>query len=530
MLFALGWMFLYFSRPLGKNVFNKGLFPLSLLMATGSQPAFLPFLVGHFIGKCVDAVRRKTVDRPVFNGLSLVKSVLIILIGLSVFFPSRDFDNNHFMVRSDQMPFSISNPLNVGFFQISAWSYLQRHFSHEDWKVYDWIDGYKLAYGDSQHFTEAFRRFPDPAISHVVENLPGPLHQFGMTVTGMNHGLLALLMLPLMPLLILAIFLRLNFTDKLSYVISILMGVSAIWLSLMFTWFSERYMVVLLPLVMWAMANIGHAYFVPFVRNILETLRKNGIGSFVHSLIRNKLLVGITLSVVMIAVVLHPILINSLLSANYAYSEYVKFIAFLITLTASFIFAIYAVRFKSNHRLSPMKLWRRIVPGVWLSVLIVVAIVASKDGLHSLNMNAVQEKLLAYFTFHRPNQADSAYQLLKRELRTDSKILSAQSSWIKGFFDIDNDNVYSFFAFSEDNMEMNQSILASLDYILVGVHVLNTDSLAFASLHQKRFQNIVLPYMNHPDQKQQFEVIDIANFGKLYKRIRPKLTKDISYD
>lgn len=174
---GIGFLALYLRR--GKHaIMNGGYVPASLASAFLCDLALLPFFLGHVIGVVLErrfnreplvtaafALRRKTM-LPV-----IVKSALVLLLALAMFFQSDRPDNNVHAFYYPWSPVPQKVILTQGFFQLGNWKYVKENVPESDWIYQDWYFTHKQAFGGASNLLEAVRNKPAFVWGIILDNL-----------------------------------------------------------------------------------------------------------------------------------------------------------------------------------------------------------------------------------------------------------------------------------------------------------------------------------------------------------------------
>ena len=178
---GIGFLALYLRT--GKHaIMNRGYLPAPLVSAFLCDQAFAPFFLGHVIGVVLErrfnreplitaafALRRETIPAVI------VKSALVALLALAIFFQSPRRDNNVYAFDYPWTPVSTKIILPLGFFQWGNWRYVMQNVPKDQWIYQDWYFTHKEVFGGASTLLQAARNKPAFVLGIILENLRGTI-------------------------------------------------------------------------------------------------------------------------------------------------------------------------------------------------------------------------------------------------------------------------------------------------------------------------------------------------------------------
>ena len=122
--------------------------------------------------------------------------------------------------------------------------------------------------------------------------------------------------------------------------------------------------------------------------------------------------------------------------------------------------------------------------------------------------------------FSNQNGYNYNFAKLRDLVRTDDIVLSQDSNWIKAFFKIKHDRIYSLHSlppFKDD--EKLKNLKKTITHFWVKPDIMEVRIKEQSTNYYIRYQNYLLPMINFA-KKENWEIIQIKNFGVIYRKRR----------
>ena len=122
--------------------------------------------------------------------------------------------------------------------------------------------------------------------------------------------------------------------------------------------------------------------------------------------------------------------------------------------------------------------------------------------------------------FSNQNGYNYNFAKLRDLVRTDDVVLSQDSNWIKAFFKIKHDRIYSLHSLppSKDDEKLN-NLKKTITNFWVKPDIMEVRIKEQSTNYYIRYQNYLLPMINFA-KKENWEIIQIKNFGVIYRKRR----------
>lgn len=258
-LIGMSFLALHFSFKQEHKISNN-IFPPFLLISSFYNFGIIFFIIGHWIGilATILIVRNKLsyINNIVFNKYLYCSLFLIIFFIFSLFNQLNKPYNNHWIAEFKYVPISIEevSSFEFSFFQYGNYRYVKRNFHKNDHYKKDWFFTHNESFNNAQSFIEAIKT----SKNIIFKNLLITFHDsksaavslfFGLSFFSLNiNEILFIITITIIGCGLLSLILRSWNTKDFSNLFSIIIGSISFILVFMFTNFSYRYYITLLPI------------------------------------------------------------------------------------------------------------------------------------------------------------------------------------------------------------------------------------------------------------------------------------------
>ncbi len=504
MVLGIAFICLYFRGPSWE--YNQGYFPVTLLAGALCHSAFLPFLAGHTLGEVIQ--RRfsgsNIGSRPKKDyGFLIAKGFLILLAVLTIVHPSKRWDHNHMFMNPTYCPIPLKDALTIGFFQIGTWKEVVREVPQTLWISQDWYFSTPRIFKGAHTIWEAVIRSPDIVGKNILENM-GAISVFPrLFITGHLRGTLALISIILFFLGLIGIR-RFYGNDKvfLPEMMTLITGSFMLVLSLLLTWFAERYMMALLPVGLFCLCFTGRGAGI-FLKG------RDGLRSMA---IRSKTVFFIGVAMIGLVLFYNPFILGFIFHHGISHNLEVWSVGFdiLLLVGGGLLMA---------DSLIPQKVLnyddfsRRVTAVVvFFSACIVLLTASYEQGTATQIKAVIKNEGLFDGVMNR------SYRELLRGLRKDSKVFLDERLWVKAFGPLDLDNIYDPFDLPpyEDKTGKVRALLNSLDAIWITFY--STKAESSSTNAYLRYRLHVGPFLKDVVQQHRWFKEELPEYGTIYRR------------
>jgi hypothetical protein len=177
---AIGFFSLYLRTFVTAKPGTWPLMPASLLAAALCHTAYWPFLWLHLLVTAYYAVagrlRRTTVVIDFGSRAERVASALLVAFTVTALVMQSDrFDHNAMLADPRFAPIPLNGTLNLVFFQIKTWDFVQQNYDPSVWYAKDWFFETPKFFGHSKHVIDVLRGDPGLFFSIVSRHIDTPL-------------------------------------------------------------------------------------------------------------------------------------------------------------------------------------------------------------------------------------------------------------------------------------------------------------------------------------------------------------------
>jgi hypothetical protein len=518
-LAGIGFLALYLRFNNQNSKWAGGYFPPFLGMAAFCHSAYLPFFVGHIVGKFITNYRSRqplillsyklqTTKIPIY----IVNTGLLILLVLTFAFPINNSNiHNQSMSNQTYSPVPSVDGVTMAFFQLGHIQWVARNVDDPFMMYEDWFLTHKKSYGGAQSILEAFKKKPDT----VIKNLIATTHNINRLpiffLTGAKDALRLLsvnfLLLVLMAFSLVGFLLKLFKNNKEEQFFSILVGTGGMLAVMLLTSFNVRYIMILLPIALLVITNL-----------------KNGllsVKSLLFSILKYPIILGSSL--IAIALItsewILPGVIYQKLDALYQIELRLLNILFL---AFGGIVLLYPRKLQTymDHCLQPLPLKRFQSSLILLSAMSLLYFMPYSSGFYDHLSAVFQGKpFLNGIQQHNTFSMINAHKKVLASVNLQTRVLALEHQWLLAFADVDPDNIFQMHSLPpfKDHSGQVEQYLESMDVILV--------SNTFVSKsHQPGIVQQHLRYTYHiePFLKKKlghgWNVETVPFFGKIYSR------------
>ncbi len=514
MIPAIGLLALYIKEGWKqKNV--EELMPLTLFVATLCHNAFLPFLAGHMIGVIFKRIKEKTLVLKLpwmpFKSCGvkfILKSLLFCLLLCTLLMPSKRIDHNHMLIDPKYAPVSIEKGMTTAFFMIGNWKYIYRTMPEDSWSKQDWYLSNDEAFGGAQSVLEAFIKAPQTAINNIFENVGAIAHVPALFVVGNVSNPLVVLAVVLFSIGCMEVFITYGYLGRWPHLFAVTLGTIGVIGALLLTWFSQRYLLALLPIGLLMVTHIGRG---------LCRLIKTCTLKEQSSCSRPWLMVVVVVCIVL-GVVFNEWVIASLFHKTLSVTSRLQIWSLDMFLIMSgclfFIFKKYSISLLSQEDIGESYLMTHLIIGVSVVTVFLTVFPYPKGIKHQMIAVFNQKGMLRDMKYQSMVSARQA--LLKHTKNTD-RILALEANWIKAFMPVELGSVSHIHSLPpfKDAQEEVDNFFSKIN--VVWVNPLWADYNKEVSTTNLRYRLHVEPFLKKALQNG-WEVTEIDGFWKIYRR------------
>ena len=261
----LGIAFLLHHMSSDSNLFSRGFFPLSLVLASLFESAYVIILVLYFLFYLYSILRSEFKFK--FELWQKFQLIFILLMGCLVLFSTlnqsdKDY-NNAYQFTYPFAPIDLVGSMNVSSLQIVTDQLSKKDTPKEDWYKNDWYFTYPKYFGDTENLASAVIKFPKIFINHALiqanrlRSTPSML-LFGPHIKSLFKEKYQRAILFLITYFIFLYLLYNNFkySSKKDLFFYFFGGGVPILTALLMTHISFRYVFVLFPMVLYLIVNL----------------------------------------------------------------------------------------------------------------------------------------------------------------------------------------------------------------------------------------------------------------------------------
>lgn len=514
---GMGFLALYLNEKNYKKAKEAEYFPLSLTAAALCHVSYLFFLVGNFIGVFI---QRTKLGIPKFNFVfklmrksffySASKLFLLLIVILTILFPSRRWDHNHAMLDEKYSPVSLNSPFRIAFFQIGNWRHVMRTVPSDKLIYQDWYFTNDRVFGGAKTIAQAFLKRPSVVLRNILENTADALKVPEKLFSDNFHSPFTVVAIVFFALGLLGFSFRLVKNGFMPQVLSVFCGTGALFVILFLSWFNQRYYFLLLPVSLLVLMHAG--YGIKYLAQIL--LNKNNY--------KKLILCGCCLIIVGILIYLWNNQI--VLPAGYKLRPLTK-LKILVAASSFSAGGILLLIFVFLRPLFITKILNKLSLNNHAFFNSAVAIISASCILISATFirgQAQQFKAIInnqdFLSGAQPVSMVLAYPELAATISRNSKVLALEDGWIKAFTKVKLNNTYSIFNLPpfDGSSKDAADILNNLDVIWVSYNLEAAEPSAATQVYL-RYHLHVAPFLDKA-LKSGWTVKEIKGFGKVYQR------------
>jgi len=523
---GIGFLALYFRKR--SPLFRQGYFPSSLGAAALCHAGYVAFFVGHILGAlierfrkkqaipCVSSERKRTERFPL-----LLNGGFLLLIVLTVFFPSNRTDHNHALIDPTYTPIPLRDPVTISFIQNGNWKYVLTTTPESSWIYQDWYLTNEKAFGGATTIFRAVLNKPDRVAHHLLDNLRavanvpatflgGPvLPQLGSWLLGGGSWGLFLISL-------VGTVKSYENNEPLPRLCAITVGMSAAVVSLSLTMFALRYVVTLLPI---GLLMVVHVW--PGLSSLTKSILEKGAGRNSASTVtarsrEERIGVICGASLVLVGIICNEWILVRIFSSD---GMLVLSTRMTIWFLEGLLITGGVALIRYRHAFGAMLMSKdfRVANAIVLISAGCVLLTAAFPHGKTAQLRAVL-KNQAFLSGAEPVSMVAAHQQLLANLSEKTSVLALEDTWIKAFAKVDLNKVVNVFSLPPfpDPSGNTEQMLEGLD--VIGVSINWADEKPSIGMQTfVRYRLHVEPFLETATARGwSVEVID--GYGKLYRR------------
>ena len=479
---------------------KKSIFPPFLGLAFLCNYGYIAFYVGHLCGVIVEIVNRKQCfskktfvsNRRKIINIS-INTIVLIIIGMTIFFPSERKDNNHHMNDPVYYP-EYTGSLSMVFLQKFNHYYSRKYFPESSQIYRDWYLTNKEATGGAKTIYQAIKNNPEDMLPYIKTNIKGVIRlipsYFLLSQAPRAVSMLGTFLMYLGFLGLLLFFFR---NSNFAYLFGIIFGFSAFLGTFFIVGPGGRFIMSLLPLGLLILSFLPLGLDV--VLKWLSLLSR-----------RNAILTSVF------------VCLFAILMVVVAFKQH-NSIEFILSLCLAIIFLILAYKKRTQIYYYLQRKGNLVCQGVFIMSFLFVANGAIHHFQNPMKQfNAILSGVPLFTDYEKKVSMNLAYKELFSTISSKSRILGTENHFLMAFSDIPIDHIYQTWSLPpyKEHSEEIVRFFEKLNIIWVNDNWIKGNA-SMATQSYIRYLYYVKPFLDKA-VKRGWKEKTIKYYGKVYTK------------